>query len=66
MIRGYLLDLDGTVYRGERLISGADQAIALLRARGRRIVFLSINPSPPARITPRSSVRLGFPPRRTT
>lgn len=44
MIRGYLLDLDGTVYRGEKLIPGADRAIALLRSRGRRIVFLSNKP----------------------
>jgi len=44
MIAGYLLDLDGTVYRGERLITGADQAIETLRKRGRRIVVLSNTP----------------------
>jgi len=43
-IQGYLLDLDGTVYLGDRLIPGADQAIAELRRRGRRIVFLSNKP----------------------
>jgi len=43
-IQGYLLDLDGTVYLGERLIPGADRAIAELRRRGRRIVFLSNKP----------------------
>lgn len=43
-IQGYLLDLDGTVYRGERLIPGADRAIAELRARGRRVLFVSNKP----------------------
>jgi len=43
-IQGYLLDLDGTVYLGDRLIPGADRAIAELRRRGRRIVFLSNKP----------------------
>ena len=41
---GYLLDLDGTVYRGDRLLPGADLAIAELRARGRRIAFVSNKP----------------------
>jgi len=43
-IVGYLLDLDGTVYLGERLIVGAARAIETLRARGRRTVFLSNKP----------------------
>ena len=42
--RGWLLDLDGTVYLGERLIPGADTAIAALRAAGRRIAFLTNKP----------------------
>lgn len=42
--RGWLLDLDGTVYRGEALIPGAAEAIAGLRAAGRRVAFLSNKP----------------------
>jgi HAD superfamily hydrolase (TIGR01450 family) len=42
--RGWLLDLDGTVYRGECLVPGADAAIAALRAEGRRVLFLSNKP----------------------
>jgi HAD superfamily hydrolase (TIGR01457 family) len=42
--RGWLFDLDGTVYLGERLIPGADTAIATLRAAGRRVAFLSNKP----------------------
>ena len=42
--RGWLLDLDGTIYLGERLIPGADAAVAALRAGGRRVAFLSNKP----------------------
>jgi HAD superfamily hydrolase (TIGR01450 family) len=42
--RGWLFDLDGTVYLGEALIPGADEAIAALRAAGRRVGFLSNKP----------------------
>lgn len=43
-IKGYLLDLDGTVYRGEKLIPGAREAIEVLRRRGRQILFVSNKP----------------------
>src|SRR5512144_2056928 len=42
--RGWLFDLDGTIYLGERLIPGADTTIAALRAAGRRVAFLSNKP----------------------
>ena len=42
--RGWLFDLDGTIYLGERLTPGADAAIAALRAAGRRVAFLSNKP----------------------
>ena len=42
--RGWLLDLDGTVYLGDALIPGAAEAIRALRAEGRRIAFLSNKP----------------------
>ncbi|HKX05515.1 MAG TPA: HAD-IIA family hydrolase [Methylomirabilota bacterium] len=42
--RGWLLDLDGTIYLGERLIPGADAAVGALRAAGRRVAFLSNKP----------------------
>jgi NagD protein len=41
---GYVFDLDGTVYLGERLLPGAAEALAALRRRGARIVFLSNKP----------------------
>ena len=42
--RGWLFDLDGTIYLGERLIPGADATVAALRAAGRRVAFLSNKP----------------------
>src|SRR5216110_1758769 len=42
--RGWLLDLDGTVYLGDALIPGAAETIAALRADGRRVAFLSNKP----------------------
>ena len=42
--RGWLFDLDGTVYLGERLLPGAAETIAALRADGRRVAFLTNKP----------------------
>jgi NagD protein len=42
--RGWLFDLDGTVYLGEAVIPGAAETIAALRAAGRRVAFLSNKP----------------------
>lgn len=41
MFKGFIFDLDGTVYLSERLIPGADGVIRLLRERGGKVVFLS-------------------------
>ena len=42
--RGWLFDLDGTVYLDDALIPGAAAAIAALRRDGRRVAFLSNKP----------------------
>ncbi len=42
--RGWLFDLDGTVYRGDALIPGAAETIRALREAGRRVAFLSNKP----------------------
>ena len=44
MFKGFIFDLDGTVYLGERLIPGAERMIRLLRERGKKVVFLSNKP----------------------
>jgi arabinose operon protein AraL len=59
--RGWLFDLDGTVYRGESLIPGAADAIAALRAAGRRIAFLSNKPIQTRADYARKLTRLGIP-----
>src|SRR5262249_43347455 len=59
--RGWLLDLDGTVYLGARLIRGADEAIRALRATGRRVLFLSNKPLQPRSDYALTLTRLGIP-----
>lgn len=41
MQKGFIFDLDGTVYVDEKLIDGAKEAIQQLRERGDKIVFLT-------------------------
>lgn len=40
---GFLLDLDGVVYRGSEVLPGARDTIETLRGRGRRVLFLTNN-----------------------
>jgi arabinose operon protein AraL len=41
MVRGFIFDLDGTVYLGDRAIEGAAEAINALKTRGDKVVFLT-------------------------
>ena len=41
MTRGFIFDLDGTVYLDEEMIEGAADAIAALKQRGDKVVFLT-------------------------
>lgn len=43
-IRGAVVDLDGTIYRGSELIPGADAAVDTLRNAGVEVLFLSNKP----------------------
>lgn len=45
MYDAYLFDLDGTIYLGDKLLPGAAETLAGLRAAGRRVIFLSNNPT---------------------
>lgn len=58
---GYILDMDGTVYLGDRVIPGAPAAIAALRSAGSRFVFLSNKPLEPAASYAEKLTRLGIP-----
>lgn len=42
---GVVVDLDGTVYRGERVLDGAVTAVAELRERGLDVLFVTNNPT---------------------
>jgi arabinose operon protein AraL len=44
MFKGFLFDLDGTIYRSDQLIPGADRLVRRLRENGKKIVFLSNKP----------------------
>jgi HAD superfamily hydrolase (TIGR01457 family) len=59
--RGYIFDLDGTVYLGESAIPGAAQTIAALRERGFGVVFLSNKPLQPREVYAKKLTRLGIP-----
>ncbi|HEY8418300.1 MAG TPA: HAD-IIA family hydrolase [Limnochordales bacterium] len=58
---GYIFDLDGTIYRGELLIDGAQEAVLGLRASGKRVVFLSNKPLETREDYARKLTRLGIP-----
>ncbi|MBO4763910.1 MAG: hypothetical protein J5485_04775 [Candidatus Methanomethylophilaceae archaeon] len=45
MIGGFMIDMDGTVYKGKNMIPGADAFISDLRSRGIPFVFLTNNSS---------------------
>ena len=59
--RGWLLDLDGTIYVGEALVPGAAEAVAALRADGRRVAFLSNKPLQTRADYAQKLTRLGVP-----
>src|SRR5947208_13356183 len=59
--RGWLFDLDGTVYRGEMPVPGAAETIAAFRAAGRRVAFLSNKPLATRADYAAKLTRLGIP-----
>jgi arabinose operon protein AraL len=59
--RGWLFDLDGTIYVGEALVPGADAVIEALRADGRRLAFLSNKPLETRADYARKLTKLGIP-----
>jgi arabinose operon protein AraL len=61
--RGWLFDLDGTVYLGETLLPGAAETIAALRAAERRVAFLSNKPLYTREDYAAKLTRLGIPTR---
>jgi arabinose operon protein AraL len=60
-IDGFVFDLDGTVYLGDAALPGAVKAIAELRRRGKRVLFVSNKPLEPRRAYAEKLTRLGIP-----
>ncbi|MBE3000789.1 HAD-IIA family hydrolase [Nocardiopsis sp. HNM0947] len=58
---GLVVDLDGTVYRGESLIPGADSALRRIRAAGHRVVFATNKSVERARSNADKLTALGVP-----
>ena len=58
--KGYIFDLDGTIYYGSKLLPGARELIPYLRARGSRVLFLSNNPSHTRRSYAEKLTRMGI------
>ena len=58
---GYIFDLDGTIYLGEKLLPGARELIEGLRSYGKRTLFLSNNPTKSPQDYADKLTRLGIP-----
>ncbi len=61
MFKGFLFDLDGTIYRSDQLIPGADGVVRLLREHGKKVVFLSNKPIQTREDYASKLTRLGIP-----
>lgn len=59
--KGYIFDLDGTIYLEENLLPGAQDLIESLRADNRRVIFLSNNPTKDPQMYADKLTRLGIP-----
>jgi len=61
VFKGFIFDLDGTIYLGDFLIPGADQLIRLLREKNKKLVFLSNKPLQTREDYASKLTRLGIP-----
>lgn len=59
--RGYVFDLDGTVYLGDSLLPGVQETISRLRGAGSRIVYVTNKPLQTAAVYAEKLTRLGVP-----
>jgi HAD superfamily hydrolase (TIGR01450 family) len=57
---GYIFDLDGTIYLGDALLPGAQRLVAGLRRLGKRVVFLTNNPTGDPAMYAAKLTRLGI------
>ena len=60
-IKLFLMDMDGTVYVGDRKIDGAFEALEELKRRGKKVLFLTNNSSKTAEKYVDKLSRMGYP-----
>ncbi len=60
LYEGYVFDLDGTIYLGDVLLPGARRLIETLRVLGKRVIFLSNNPTRDPQTYAAKLTRLGI------
>ncbi len=60
LYEGYIFDLDGTLYLGDALLPGARRLVAALRQLGKRVLFLSNNPTSDPGMYAAKLTRLGI------
>lgn len=61
LYEGYVFDLDGTIYLGDELLPGAKRLILELREQGKKVVFLSNNPTKDPEMYAEKLTKLGLP-----
>ena len=61
LFAGYLFDLDGTIYLGDQLLPGARGLVEILTSLGRKILFLTNNPTRSPEDYAAKLTRLGIP-----
>jgi HAD superfamily hydrolase (TIGR01450 family) len=61
LYEGYIFDLDGTIYLGDDLLPGAKRLIQKLRELGKKVVFLSNNPTKDPKMYAEKLTKLGLP-----
>ncbi len=59
--RGFIFDLDGTIYRGEQALPGAVETVQTLRTQGRQVIFMSNKPLERRSAYAAKLTRLGIP-----
>jgi HAD superfamily hydrolase (TIGR01450 family) len=59
--RGFVFDLDGTVYLDDTLLPGARRVVESIRRAGRALLFLTNKPLQPSSAYARKLTRLGLP-----
>jgi HAD superfamily hydrolase (TIGR01450 family) len=61
LYEGYVFDLDGTIYLGDELLPGAKRLIETLRDNGKKVIFLSNNPTKDPEMYSEKLTKLGLP-----